>query len=103
MPSDSSKCISTHIYDQSVAFLDIYENCWLAGKMSSTNIKNIVSYSNSDDKVKFQLINEVGEPPNHETSWFYCSLSLEYKNQNLKSAKIAQPALKLELDLYIVE
>ena len=34
--------------------------------MLSTNIKNIVSYSNSDDKVKFQLINEVGEPPNHK-------------------------------------
>ena len=48
------------------AFLDIYENCWLAGKMLFTNIKNIVSYSNSDDKVKFQLINEVGEPPNHK-------------------------------------
>ena len=34
------------------AFLDIYENCWLAGKMLTTNIKNIVSYSNSEDKVK---------------------------------------------------
>ena len=73
------------------AFLDIYENCWLAGKMLSTNIKNIVSYSNSDDKVKFffsELINEVGEPPNHKTSWFYCSLSLECTNPNLKSAKL---------------
>ena len=48
------------------AFLKMYENCWLAGKMLSTNIKNIVSYSNSDDKVNFQLINEVGEPPNHK-------------------------------------
>ena len=51
--------------------MDIYENCWLAGKMLSTNIKNIVSYSNSDDTVKIfflraQLINEVGEPPNHK-------------------------------------
>ena len=72
--------------------------------MLITNIKNILSYSNSDDKVDFffsELINEVGEPPNHKTSWFYYSLSLEYTNLNLKSAKIAQPALKLELDLYI--
>ena len=37
--------------------------------MLITNIKNILSYSNSDDKVDFffsELINEVGEPPNHK-------------------------------------
>ena len=73
--------------------------------MLSINIKNILSYSNSDDKVNFffsEIINEVGEPPNHKRHLGFTVVCLwNIKIKNLKSAKIAQPALKLELDLYI--
>ena len=40
------------------AFLDIYENFWLAGKMLSTNIKNILSYPLQKKKVLGQLKNQ---------------------------------------------